>query len=44
MNPIHQTRILLLEGVHQNAILNLNQAGFSRVESLKVALEGEELH
>lgn len=44
MDNIHQTRILLLEGIHPNAVLNLKQAGFSRVESLKVALEGEELH
>ncbi len=40
---IFNARISLLEGIHQNALLLLKQAGFSQVEGQKTALEGEEL-
>ena len=41
---LHQdTRFLLLEGVHQNAVTILKQEGFSRVELLPGALEGNAL-
>ena len=36
-------RIVLLEGIHRNALEALNRAGFSRVELLPTALEGEAL-
>lgn len=36
-------RIVLLEGIHRNALEALNRAGFSRVELLPTALEGETL-
>ncbi|EHM55958.1 phosphoglycerate dehydrogenase [Cardiobacterium valvarum] len=41
--PHQDTRILLLEGVHQNAVTTLKQAGFARVELLSGALEGNAL-
>lgn len=41
--PHQDTRFLLLEGVHQNAVTTLKQAGFARVELLPGALEGDAL-
>ena len=38
-----EARILLLEGIHRNAVKALQRAGFSRVELLPTALEGDEL-
>lgn len=38
-----QERILLLENIHENAVKNLKQSGFSQVERLETALEGDEL-
>ena len=40
---IFDTRISLLEGIHQNAVLLLKQAGFRQVELFPKALEGAEL-
>lgn len=40
---IYDLRITLLEGIHPNAVLLLKQAGFTRVESMKTALEGSAL-
>ena len=39
----HDTRILLLEGIHPNAVTALKQAGFARVELRPAALEGAAL-
>ena len=39
----HDTRILLLEGIHPNAVTALKQAGFARVELRPAALEGTAL-
>lgn len=36
-------RFLLLEGVHENALRILNEAGYNNIEYLPNALEGEEL-
>lgn len=41
--PNQDTRILLLEGVHPNAVTALKQAGFVRIESFAGALEGTAL-
>ena len=41
--PHQDTRFLLLEGVHQNAVTTLKQAGFARVELLPGTLEGDAL-
>lgn len=40
---ISKERILLLENIHENAVKSLKQAGFTQVERLETALEGEEL-
>lgn len=40
---LHDLRITLLEGIHPNATLLLKQAGFTKVENISTALEGEEL-
>ena len=37
-------KFLLLEGIHPNAVLALNKAGYDNVEALKTSLEGDELH
>lgn len=39
----HDLRILLLEGIHENAVNLLKQNGFSYIESVPTALEGEAL-
>lgn len=39
----NKERILLLENIHENAVKRLKQAGFSQVERLETALEGDEL-
>ena len=39
----HDTRILLLEGIHPNAVTALKQAGFARVDLRPAALEGAAL-
>ncbi|SUO97452.1 phosphoglycerate dehydrogenase [Suttonella ornithocola] len=36
-------RVLLLEGVHQNAVESLKREGFSQIKTLSTALEGESL-
>ena len=36
-------KILLLEGIHPSAVQTLRQAGYSNIEALPTALEGEEL-
>ena len=36
-------KILLLEGIHPAAVQTLRQAGYSNIEALPTALEGEEL-
>ncbi len=36
-------RILLLENIHENAVKNLKQSGFSHIERLTTALDGDEL-
>lgn len=41
--PKQDVRILLLEGIHPNALRVLNQAGFTRTECLPGALEGQAL-
>lgn len=38
-----EVRVLLLEGIHQNAVETLHRAGFSQVKLLPEALEGEAL-
>ncbi|MDH3817224.1 MAG: phosphoglycerate dehydrogenase [Myxococcales bacterium] len=39
----HETRILLLEGIHEAAVESLAAAGYSNVESLKHSLTGSDL-
>ncbi len=39
----HKIRFLLLEGVHDNALKVLNEAGYTNIESIKSALDEEEL-
>ncbi|KXU38653.1 D-3-phosphoglycerate dehydrogenase [Ventosimonas gracilis] len=39
----HRIKILLLEGVHQNALERLKAAGYSNIEYLKTALPDDEL-
>ncbi len=39
----NQTRVLLLENIHENAVKALKQAGFVDVELLETALEGQAL-
>jgi D-3-phosphoglycerate dehydrogenase / 2-oxoglutarate reductase len=36
-------KVLLLEGIHPSSVASFNQAGYSNVEYLKTALDGEEL-
>jgi len=38
-----QIKFLLLEGIHPSAIKVLKSAGYSNIESLPGALEGQEL-
>ena len=38
-----ESRVLLLEGVHQNAVDSLQREGFTQITALPEALEGEEL-
>jgi len=38
-----QTRFLLLEGVHQNAVDTLNNAGYTNIEYIKTALDEDTL-
>lgn len=38
-----KTRFLLLEGVHQNAVNTLNNAGYTNIEYIKTALDEETL-
>ena len=43
--PLNQSdvKILLLEGIHYSAVETLNKAGFTNVERISTALEGDEL-
>ena len=42
--PKDKIRVLLLEGVNDSAVARFAQAGYSNVERLPKALDGEALH
>ena len=41
--PKEKIKVLLLEGISETAVASLNAAGYSNVERLTTALEGDEL-
>ncbi|MBT6005649.1 MAG: phosphoglycerate dehydrogenase, partial [Prolixibacteraceae bacterium] len=39
----NKIRVLLLEGIHESAVIAFNEAGYTNVEYIKTALDADEL-